>query len=1523
MNTIVERVNSAAAAFVDFAMPMLIQSAVLILLLLLLDFLLRKRVRAVFRYWIWMLVLIKLVLPVSLSSPVSVGSLVGDKIELAQISPQIESTEPGAQAPEPRPQSATPAPDGIVNVSAVRPIERSLYQRATPADVRNAGEPPQPQPAIEPATVTWRAVVFLLWLAIVTAMTLLLVQRVLFVRALLARSVPAGAGMQQLLDRCIRQMKLHTPIRLRVCINATTPAVCGLLRPTILMPYNLAPTLSPDQLRPVLLHELVHVKRRDLWINLAQTLIQIAYFYNPLLWLANAKIRRIREQAVDEAVLVAMGGSAQQYPQTLLDVARLAFKRPALSLRLIGVVESKGALTARIKHMLSRPFPKTARLGLLGFAAIIIGGAVLLPMARGGWWGPDYRVEFTSLTDARSAMKSVGNKRVLSKQYNVKFAKGEDLFIVAELYQTGKPMRPLGYKILRGSEKPQDLAVEFTREFEDEARKIANCGLNLQCGNQVLSIPRFVVETDRFYPGTNWNAYTSEGFPEDQQFTKFEMLLAVGSQASQEHHADYYIWMPGYNGITQIRRERWCVLVKMIPASLLEYLEVEPPIQGSQILDGTCMEKTPELAPHRAVAEQYRTHIMQKARSCMGRGSRTYVTPTTVISWAEQQARKLNHAYVGTEHVLLALASRNDNPASAALQNLGLDASRIETEMLKLIRPGSTPSPQTPLPQMPRLQTALDYAAQQAKLLGHNYTGAEHLLLGMLSVENCLAARILDNMNLSQRDVRLAVLALACPLPAEDKPAEDTEPDTGLYEKAKGDSDLDTKVGPTRFKVVAAARYDRTGRLTLEDGRGNESKNVQVVTRDVANQAPWMDVADIFLSPDPNLFDVLELRIFDHKTRQLLRPDANTAVGYEINRGVVNLRSVGRPLPDTIDLWMRILHNPKNSPLWKINAAKGASTKLDNGSLLFREVRDGRWSYSISGQASYTLPDGNTVSLPQMQWTKKHDPQDKVCTAVFDFLNVKQGWFSGKEKYQIAAVAKDGTRYVPDTPHFIGIVSGTVQIIEFDLPAAEISRFEIRPFHGRDRFYFKGLKLPAATDEPLAPPPFVTIDTGGKETDTTSSALSPATLRVQVLKGKRATGTAGRANTGWVKLAAPPYENTDSMTTIIYKLTGLSAKRLSPTCYDAHGRPIADKGGSSRGAAWNGHSYTVGFFTQKTTPLQNIAQIRFSLTDLPESETPSTTEDRTTVPPIPAEDPNKTTITPENNKVKITTPNAAKLTAEGHLPQQATVDISIVPTSPIRSAQDFFLTYRVNASTDADLKNAMVDLQFKSIDTGKPATVLPIEIPYLDEIADTNRFPDGLSGTIRPSGNQLRAISQLPDGDYSLTLAVNAAPCSNVARLTINSSYDPSSAETIELVPLPDPRHVGLRATGPDPQDPDLTNMAVAFPEFVVDGVTRKLTMIAWTGPVAPLQPGWQNIRIIDLTRYEPKIDLTKIHTVKAIVGKYQSQPVTIPPENNKVKITTPNTTLTADKITLDPDPAETAELECATPNAASGSTEN
>ena len=360
--------NSLGRAFCDYAGSMFVQSGVLIVLLLFVDFMIRKRVRATLRYWVWMLVFVKLLLPPSLSLPTGLGYWRGDILSAAVPVleqkpipvqhnpvelPVLEDTPLSAEIPQFQPPQTTPVPTGPAS-----PIVSHLN------------------------TLTWQAVVFALWCVGVLVFSALLIQKILYIRRLIARREPAENRCAEMLNQCREPVNIRRPIELRLSNNVFSPAVCGVFKPVILMPTALIEKLQPDRLRAVLIHELCHIKRGDLWINSAQTILQIIYFYNPLVWLANVLVRRIREQAVDEMVLVTLGTGAKDYSNTLIDIAEKAFLKTSLSLRLIGVVESKKALEGRIRHMFNRPIPKNVKLGILGLTTVLIFGAVLLPMAR-------------------------------------------------------------------------------------------------------------------------------------------------------------------------------------------------------------------------------------------------------------------------------------------------------------------------------------------------------------------------------------------------------------------------------------------------------------------------------------------------------------------------------------------------------------------------------------------------------------------------------------------------------------------------------------------------------------------------------------------------------------------------------------------------------------------------------------------------------------------------------------------------------------------------------------------------------------------------------------------------------------------------------------------------------------------------------------------------------------------------------------------------------------------------------------
>lgn len=376
MDAIVRYVNTGGESFVSFALAMLIQSSLVIAVVLGIDLIIRKRVKAVFRYWLWMLVLVKLLLPTGLSSPTSLMYWVGRELPIPT-TPGTFNTEPPIPIAEfgNTVEQKMLQEKEIVMPASSRPAFESVP--SSPTEINIVTVEPSPKMAI-----TWQGLVFLTWLAAVTTMSLLLIQRAFFVTRLVARADTPTGKIIDTFEYCRKQIGLRRNVSLKLSPAVTSPSACGIFRPAILIPQKLANQLDQHQLKAVILHELAHIKRGDLWVSMIQTVLQIAYIYNLLLWAANIIIRKVREKAVDETVLVAMGEQAEDYPQTLLDVFSLSYRRPKLGLTLIGVAESKKELTGRIKHMVSRPFPKKARLGALGLIGLLLIAAILLPMAK-------------------------------------------------------------------------------------------------------------------------------------------------------------------------------------------------------------------------------------------------------------------------------------------------------------------------------------------------------------------------------------------------------------------------------------------------------------------------------------------------------------------------------------------------------------------------------------------------------------------------------------------------------------------------------------------------------------------------------------------------------------------------------------------------------------------------------------------------------------------------------------------------------------------------------------------------------------------------------------------------------------------------------------------------------------------------------------------------------------------------------------------------------------------------------------
>ena len=146
-----------------------------------------------------------------------------------------------------------------------------------------------------------------------------------------------------------------------------------------------------------------------------------------------------------------------------------------------------------------------------------------------------------------------------------------------------------------------------------------------------------------------------------------------------------------------------------------------------------------------------------------------------ILVKARDEALALRHEYVGTEHLLLAVAEDEQGVAAAVLTNLLIDPASLRNFVLGMAKPGSgRNASQSDLPYTSRGKKVLELALTEARELGHSYVGAEHLLLGLLRESKGIAAQALAERGLTYQAARAETMRLlgdAAPLqPRVDRP---------------------------------------------------------------------------------------------------------------------------------------------------------------------------------------------------------------------------------------------------------------------------------------------------------------------------------------------------------------------------------------------------------------------------------------------------------------------------------------------------------------------------------------------------------------------------------------------------------------------------------------------------------------------------------------------------------------------------------------------------------------------------------
>jgi beta-lactamase regulating signal transducer with metallopeptidase domain len=359
--------SSITHEWLDWAIAASWQLALLVGLLAALTYLLRNA-SAQLRYGLWLLVLIKALLPPTLGVSWGIGSWgIGP---IVNSWPQ-ESNGTTTQMEMKRLANENNVPEGINEVA----VDLEFLS---------------PSP-ISLTVIFWA--VGCLGLSLAVAWRYLQIVRA----SREMRLLEEGSARVEL-ERLASRFSIRQVPELYTTDQKISPMLAGAVFPKIILPQPILDQLNPQELRMVLAHELVHWRRRDTWIGWLQVLVQCVYWFHPLVWWANARIRHERECACDETVLRELQCDRDRYGETIVQVLTTARGKSLVVANMVGVFERGSLLQTRLEEIMCFD-PNKRRFGWLSRFVLIAAALVLLPMASPG-------VEAESTAKSTSADRS-------------------------------------------------------------------------------------------------------------------------------------------------------------------------------------------------------------------------------------------------------------------------------------------------------------------------------------------------------------------------------------------------------------------------------------------------------------------------------------------------------------------------------------------------------------------------------------------------------------------------------------------------------------------------------------------------------------------------------------------------------------------------------------------------------------------------------------------------------------------------------------------------------------------------------------------------------------------------------------------------------------------------------------------------------------------------------------------------------------------------------------------------------------
>jgi len=357
-----------AGPLFDWLVRSTIQASVLILLILAFRLATRGRLRARWHYLLWLLVVVRMLLPWAPESGLS-----------------LFNWAPSSQEDVLRALGWPRLPEGFGG-STLDLLRGRASDRVVGADVaaEAVGQGVSGREAIRARSVSVRDALSMIWLAGVGVLSVSALGAGLAFWAKVRRATAVtDRAALELLGACSLRMGIARPPKLAQTDTVRSPSLFGLFRPCLLLPAGMVGTFSHEQLRHIFLHELAHMKRRDIPVGLLATVLQIVHWFNPLVWVAFHRMRADRELACDAMALSRLEhSSSRQYAETILALLE-AYSPPTPAPAIVGMLAGRSQLLRRMV-MITRFKKSSYRRTVLGAALLVVLACVALTNAQSG-----------------------------------------------------------------------------------------------------------------------------------------------------------------------------------------------------------------------------------------------------------------------------------------------------------------------------------------------------------------------------------------------------------------------------------------------------------------------------------------------------------------------------------------------------------------------------------------------------------------------------------------------------------------------------------------------------------------------------------------------------------------------------------------------------------------------------------------------------------------------------------------------------------------------------------------------------------------------------------------------------------------------------------------------------------------------------------------------------------------------------------------------------------------------------------